>query len=194
MNNFFIYNNESGIVELNGPDILLVKEFAALMDNKRNKCKDDPKGEYKLRAFREFTYIYLALHWNSPYKDYLERDRHDAAIEDARLTEDEFNDPEFRAACRKFKSLQDSHRSIRLLKAAECAVDKLVDYFHNVDIEERDPLTGKPIFKAKDIEAEMTTINKVHESLVILENQVKKEISETTSIRAGAEDGFLPNF
>lgn len=122
------------------------------------------------------------------------RDRHDAAIEDARLTEDEFNDPEFRAACRKFKSLQDSHRSIRLLKAAECAVDKLVDYFHNVDIEERDPLTGKPIFKAKDIEAEMTTINKVHESLVILENQVKKEISETTSIRAGAEDGFLPNF
>jgi hypothetical protein len=30
-------------VELNTPEILLVREFAALMDVKRNKCKEDPE-------------------------------------------------------------------------------------------------------------------------------------------------------
>ena len=194
MNNFFVYNNQSGIVELNGPDLLLIKEFAALMDAERNKCKDDPKGEYKLRAFREFTYIYLAIHWNSPYKDYLERDRHEEALKDANMTEEEFNNPEFRAACRKFKTLQESHRSIRLLKAAEIMADKFIDYFMNVDPEERDPLTGKPIWKIETMQKEIANLHKTHEELVILEGQVKREITESTSIRAGAEDGFHPTF
>jgi hypothetical protein len=34
------------------------------------------------------------------------------------MTNDEFNDPEFRAACRKFRDIQNQTRSIRLLKAA----------------------------------------------------------------------------
>jgi hypothetical protein len=50
----------------------LVKEFAKLMDNDRNKCKEDPTGELGLRAFREFTYIWLALDWKSIYADYTE--------------------------------------------------------------------------------------------------------------------------
>jgi hypothetical protein len=41
--------------------------------------------------------------------------------------------------------------------------------------------------------AEISSLHKVHEELVILESQVKKEISETSSIRAGAVDGYHPN-
>jgi hypothetical protein len=53
----FQYDNVTSRVELNVPEILLVREFAALMNNERNKSNTDPKGEYKERAFREFTYI-----------------------------------------------------------------------------------------------------------------------------------------
>ena len=189
----FQYDNVTGKVELNTPEILLIREFAALMDIKRNKCKEDPEGKYKLRAFREFTYIYLAIDWMSPYRDYYEQDRNQEALRDANITEEEFNNPEFRAACRKYRALQDETRSIKLLKAAQNVIDKFVDYFNNIDVEERDEQTGKPIYKTKDVMAEISSLHKVHEELVILESQVKKEISETSSIRAGAVDGYHPN-
>lgn len=189
----FQYDNVTGKVELNTPEILLIREFAALMDVKRNKCKEDPEGKYKLRAFREFTYIYLAIDWMSPYRDYYEQDRHQEALRDANITEEEFNNPEFRAACRKYRALQDETRSIKLLKAAQNVIDKFVDYFNNIDVEERDEQTGKPIYKTKDVMTEISSLHKVHEELVILESQVKKEISETSSIRAGAVEGFMPD-
>lgn len=193
MNNFFEYDNINGKVELVTPELLLITEFGNLLDSERNKCKEDPKGQYKLRAFRELTYIYLAIHWKSPYCDYAEQERHQEALHDAKLTEEEFNDPVFRAACRKFKSLQNSNKSLQLLLSAKNTVDKLVDYFNNIDPEERDPNSGKPIFSVKNIIAEITSLNKVQESLVILEAQVKKELSESSSIRAGAIEGFLPD-
>jgi hypothetical protein len=42
---------------------------------------------------------------------------------DANITEEEFNDPIFREACRKYRNLQDSNKSIKLLNAARNAAD-----------------------------------------------------------------------
>jgi hypothetical protein len=50
MTSIFLYDNSSGILSLNTYEILLVKEFATLYDPKRNKCKEDPKGEKRLKA------------------------------------------------------------------------------------------------------------------------------------------------
>lgn len=194
MNNFFDYNNATGEVTLNGADLLLIKEFADLMNPERNKCQEDKTGKKHLKAFREFKYIYLAIHWLSPYRDLLEQERHQEALRDSELTEEEFNDPTFRAACRKFQRLQESHRSIRLLKAAQNTVDNFIEYFNNiVDLAAVDA-NGKPIYKTKDVISEISSLHKVHEELVLLESQVKKEISESSSIRGGATDGYMPNF
>lgn len=194
MQKIFQYDNVTSRVELNVPEILLVREFAALMGNERNKSKSDPKGEYKERAFREFTYIQLALAWDSIYADYPEQERHQEALKDAKLTEEEWNNPEFRSACRKYKEIQDQTRSIKMLKAAQNTVDNFIDYFNTVvDLNERD-INGKPIFKTKDVISEISNLHKVHEELQILESNVKKEIAEASTIRGGAVDGFLPNF
>lgn len=192
--NIFQYDNVSNTMELNVPEILLVREFAELMKNERNICKEDPTGKFGLRAFREFTYIWLALDWKSFYADYSEQERHEEALKDACMTEEEFNNPEFRAACRKYRALQESNRSVQLLKSAQSTIDKLIDYFNNVDPEERDIQTGKPMYKVKDIMAELTTISKVHDQLKELESIVKKEFAEQSSIRAGAIEGFMPSF
>ena len=191
--NIFQYDNVRNKVELNLSEILLVKEFNELMKCERNICKEDPKGVYGLRAFREFTYIWLALDWKSPYSDYPEQERHQEALKDANLTEEEFNNPEFRAACRKYRNLQESNRSIKLLQAAQNTVDKFIDYFNNVDPEERDPLTGKPIFKVKDLIAEISNLSKVNDELNTLETMVKKELQEASIIRGGAIEGFIPD-
>lgn len=194
MQNIFQYDNVSSKVELNVPEILLIKEFAALMDNERNKSKEDPEGKYKHRAFREFQYIWLALDWKSIYADFPEQERHQEALKDSGLTEEQFNNPEFRAACRKYRAIQEETRSIKMLKAAQLTVDKFIDYFTNIDPEERDLLTGKPIYKVKDIMAEIASLSKVQDELVTLESQVKKELAEVSTIRGGAVDGFTPNF
>ncbi len=191
--NFFVYNNVNGNVELDEPSILLIKEFKALLDDERNKCKDDKTGKLHLRAFREFTYIYLAIDWKSPYNNYDEQTRHTEALKDGNITEEEFNDPTFRTACRKYRELQESNKSIRLLNAAKEMVDKMIEYFQTIDPLERDTETGKPIFKLKDIQAEMQNLIKVHETMVQLETQVKKEIEVQSSLRGGFTDGFIPN-
>ena len=192
INKIFVFNDAINQVELNTPEILLVKEFSALMDNRRNVCEDDKTGELKLRAFREFTYIWLAIDFQSVYADYSEQERHIAAMQDAGLTEEEFNDPTFRAACRKYKQLLESNRSLRLLKAAQNKVEDYIDYFNNIsDLNERDA-NGKPIFKATDSMKELTSLHKVVEELEILETSVKKELTEASKVRAGATDGFMP--
>lgn len=192
--NFFVYNNVNGNVELDEPSILLIREFHALLDDERNKCKEDKTGKLHLRAFREFTYIYLAIDWKSPYSNYDEQTRHTEALKDGNITEEEFNDPLFRAACRKYRELQESNKSIKLLNAAKEMVDKMIEYFSSVDPLERDSETGRPIFKLKDIQAEMQNLIKVHETMVQLETQVKKEIETQSSLRGGFTDGFTPNF
>lgn len=194
VHDIFQYDNVSNRIELNIPEILLVREFAELMKNERNICKEDKTGDLKLKAFREFTYIYLALSWKSLYSDYTEQERHQEALRDANLTEEEFNNPEFRAACRKFREIQDSNRSIKMLKAAQTTIDNFIDYFTTiVDFNERDA-NGKPVFQGKNIAGELSKLRELHEDLVSFENLVKKEVSEQSAIRAGAVEGFIPDY
>ena len=193
MLHIFTYNNANGQVEINIAEVLLIKEFAALMDNKRNVCKEDKKGELHLRAFREFTYIWLALDWGSFYCEYSEQERHQEALKDSGLTEEEFNDPTFRAACRKYRQLQESNLALRSLGAARVTINKFIDYFQTLDPQERDEQTGKPIYKVKDIMAEIANLSKVLEELKTLEGIAKKEMQESSQIRAGATDGFIPD-
>lgn len=188
----FQYDSVTNKVELNVPEILLTKEFSELMKDERNISKEDPQGKYKLRAYKEFTYIWLAIDWQSVYADFSEQERHEEALRDSGLSESEWNNPEFRAACRKYRNIQEQNRSIKMLQAAQNTVDKFIDYFNNIDPEERDTQTGKPIFKVKDIMAEISNLSKVNDELHTLEGQVKKELSDVSSIRGGAQDGFTP--
>lgn len=189
----FVYNNEFNRIELNTPEILLIKEFKDLLSPDRNKCKEDPNGSMGLRAFREFTYIWLAICWKSIYSEYDEQERHLESLKDANLTEEEFNNPEFRAACRKFKQIQESNLSIKMLKAAQETVNKFIEYFNSVDPLERDEMTGKPVYKVKDIMAELSSLGKVHDELIDLESRVKKEMAEKSTIRGGAIEGYEPD-
>lgn len=182
--NFFVFNNINKQLEFNEPEIMLVKEFKALSNRDKTKTKT--------RLTKELSYIYLAIDWKSPYNQYSEYERHEEALSDSGLTEEEFNDPIFREACRKYRALQDSNKSIKLLEAAKRAADQFIDYFDTiVNLNERDN-NGKPIFQAEKVMKEMAQLHKVHEELITLEDQVKKELTERSTVRAGAVDGFDP--
>lgn len=182
--NVFSYDNANNRLEINEPEILLIKEFKALYD--RDKTKN------KSKLWKELTYIYLAIDWKSLYNNYSEQERHIEALSDSGVTEEEFNDPLFREACRKYKALQESNKSIKMLRAAMNAADQFIDYFNDiVDLNERD-VNGKPIFTAEKVMKEVGMLNKVHEELITLENRVKKELAEKSTLRAGAIEDFDP--
>ena len=182
--NVFNYDNVNNRLEINEPEILLIKEFKALYDRDKTKTKT--------RFWKELTYIWLAIDWKSLYSQYTEQERHQEAISDSGITEEEFDDPLFREACRKYKALQESNKSIKMLRAAMNAVDQFIDYFNDiVDLNERD-INGKPIFNAKKVMEEVGQLGKVHGELIELENKVKKELAEKSTLRAGAIEDFDP--
>jgi len=71
-------------------------------------------------------------------------------------------------------------------------VDKFIDYFQTADPLERDEVTGKPIYKVRDIQAELKNLIDVHETMVTLEAQVKKQLEAKSSLRGGVSEDFDP--
>ena len=190
--NIWDYNQKTGKACLVTADLVLIEEFKKLLEPSRNKCKEDSSGLEHLRADREFTYIYLAIDWKSPYANYSNQEKHEAALKDAHITEEEWNNPEFRAACRKYVQLQDSNRYVRLLQSAQLVTDKIIDYFNNVDLQEQDE-QGKYLVKVKDVQAAMKEAADQIETLKQIESLVKKEVMEQSQIRGGAVEGFMPD-
>lgn len=185
MKDIFLYNNSTGSLELNTHEILLVKEFEALWDIDRNKCEEDPTGKNRLRVWKEFKYIWLFVDWKSPYQQYLEMEKHNAAMEDSGLTDEEWQDPTFRAAVRKYIEIKDSSRILSLIKTAHRTLEKMRVFLDNIDLDERDPVTNKPIWKGKDILDNIGSIGIMTDRLHDLEEKYKKDLLENSKTLRG---------
>jgi len=59
---------------------------------------------------------------------------------------------------------------------------------------ERDEETGKPIWKVKDIQSELSNIPKLLEELRAVEDLVKQEMIESNNNRGGVVQGYIPDF
>lgn len=191
---FFAYDHVKGNVGLKDESILLVREFTALITAQRNKSKTDKTGSKRELAFKEFKFIYLFFDWESPYFQFSETDKYNEAFSDSGLTEDEFADKTFRAACKKYETIQNSSRVGNLLKASYDTVDKITFYLNDLDLQERDPITGKPIFKTKDVIAEITSASKLIEGIKTLELQFKKEAESESILRGDKEPGMFDRY
>ena len=121
----FIFDNATNTLRIDDYSILLVNEFAKSWEPKRNICKEDKKGELRIRAYKEFTYIYLVLDFKSPYFKYLEKDKHEAALVDSGLTEEDLKDEDFLAAYHKYQEMQETDPILALIKTAYHTIYKM---------------------------------------------------------------------
>jgi len=184
----FIYENYN--LQINKADVFLIKEFRELFDENRCKEKSDPKGLLKNRAIRELSYIYLVYDWKSPYSEYSESEKRDTALLDTNLTKEELSDSKFQAAITKYLEMQDT-RVLKMLNSAYRAMDELRLYFETVDLQERDIMTGKPVYTAKNVVSEIAGLGKLVESIDNLKQRVMKEREKETDLRGGAEPGMF---
>lgn len=188
LNKYFLYENFK--IKLNHPELLLVKEFADLMDDDFNKCKEDKTGAYKLIAFKYFTYLFLVNDNNSPYAEKTKEERQQYALADSGLKSSDLLNDKFIKASIKYEVVTKSRLS-KMLDAAQFAIDKFTLYFHIVDYTKIDDLTGKPVFNIKDGIASVANMGKLVEGLKVLQEQVKNESEADSTLRGGAEAGFL---
>ena len=175
---------------INKPDVFLIKEFKDLFDETRCKgVKGDPNGKLKFRAFRELAYIYLMYDWKTPYSEYSQSDRKEAALLDAEVDPLWLEDSLFKAAANKYQNLQDS-RILKLLNSAYRAVDELRLYFDTLDLTERDQY-GKPMYSTKNVMAEIAGLGKTVEGLQQLQFMVMKEREKQNTLRGETEPGMF---
>ena len=187
---FFFFYVKNKII-INEPEILLIKEFADLWTNERNKCVEDPSGDKKLRGFRELIYIYIAIDWGAPGSKDTPANRHKYAMEASGLTEEEYNDPIFRAACNKYRELQDASSVVgKLVETYTNNIHKMRIFVDNIDYTERTD-NGTPVFKIKDTLSEMQALDKALDALKALEEKYKAEKEEVSGLRGDAEEGLF---
>ena len=188
---FFGYDNQLNQITINQPEILLVKEFADLWTNDRNKCPEDPDGHKKLRGFKELIYIYMAIDWGAPGSKDTPANRHMYAMEASGLTEEEYNDPVFRAACRKYRELQEKSSLVgTMVETYTNKIHQMNEFIKSIDYNERTD-TGMPIFKTKDTLDEMGRIDKALDALKSLEQKYKEEQDEVSGLRGDKKPGLF---
>lgn len=187
--NFFSYDEVNNTLRIDEPTIFLVKEFAALLDDKRNKCAEDRTGKKHLKAFSELTYIFLMLDFKSPYFRYLEKDKHEAALADSGLSHADLKDPEFVNAFLKYQEIQDADEILLLIKTAQRTLYKTRVFLDNIDYSEVDDM-GRPIYKPKDVMADINSISAMRKNLIALEEEHKSSLGQTSNVRGGVELGF----
>lgn len=187
----FIFDNVTNTLRINEYDILLIKEFADLWDKERNKCAEDKTGEKRLLAYKELTYIYLTLDFKSPYFKYLEQDKHKAALADSGLEESHLKDPIFVAAYHKYQEIQEADPVLSLIKTAYHTLNKMKVFLDNIDFSNDVDDTGRPLYKPKDVIADIASIAKMRTELQALEILHKTNQAAASKVRGDIQTGFM---
>lgn len=187
---YFEVDRSTGDLTIKDETILLVKEFKDLLQPERNIMTGDRTGDLKLLAQREFAFMYLYLDWESPYFKFPEEDKLQSAIEDSQLTKTQMQDALFIRACEKYEDLQNQIVELRLLKSCMSTVENIIYYLEHVDVNERDAQFGKPIYKTKDVIAEIKAARDLIKTVRDLEKEVKEGSQDEIGVRGGVELGL----
>lgn len=133
----------------------------------------DSQGRKKLQATKELTYIYHMCNFQSPFATYTnEEERSEKVAKSLGLTDWKPDDLVIEAQD-KYKELTESDL-IKLLKSAHSTVNKMRDYFDDIDFDKFD-VNGKPVYQAKDVIAAIRDLGKLVSGLRDLKVEVERE-------------------
>lgn len=162
-------------------ETLLIPEF--------NKIWERDKTSDKSIAIMEFAYIEFMTSYkkSNPYRDYPDELK-ESTIRKEVITDKHWNpDSTVKAAMDKIEELQkDGSITYRYWKSNKDAVEKLIAFFEDFDINER---TDKnvPIYKPKDITSALRDARATLETITGLKKMVDEELFESTKVRGNKE-------
>lgn len=181
------YINDSYEVELNREWIVMIPEFQALI--KRDKgSRGDYRGDLKLKAKKEFAYIYFVLDFTSPLRNWSLEDKKLEALRYVGLDVADIDDKVMEAYTTYEVLLAQSSRSLRTLQALHAGQDKIDAYFREVDFEKVDK-QGKAFYSPEQYMNNITKLPKMNAAVKEYEKQVEEDLKADTGIRGKATLG-----
>jgi hypothetical protein len=164
------------------PELRAIPVFRDIITRDRGS-EGDHDGRKKLKASREFAWIYFMYDPLSPFMALEEEERRPKV---GKLV---FEDPKYKPdktlmkAVKRYKEMTTTLQ-VRMLQSAREASYTIIDYLKKVDLLEVDD-KGKPIHKVNDVIKALERMGEVTDSLDKLEDRVKKQQEKESTIRGG---------
>lgn len=163
-------------------ETLLISPFKEIWE------RDSSPG--KENAIQEFAYIEFmtSMLKSNPYREYPE-DRKHSIISTEVIGNPEYSpDDLVRDAINKVIEWQEEGSiSYRYWMSNKTAAEKMIDFFNNFDMDERNAKTMNPVYKPNDIINAISGAEKMLTTLNTLKKKVDEEIYESTKNKGGKE-------
>lgn len=169
-------------------EALLIEEFKVLYSLPYNRQEGDSQGRERKRAIQECRFLYHFCHYKSEYTESNEEERFEESVSAAHLPETFVMSDELKACAGVVTKLQNT-RMLKTLDVAELTLDKLRDYFKDIDFNEKDK-GGALVHKPKEVMASIMDLGNTNKKLVDLRKLVKESMKETSSLKGDHEPGF----
>lgn len=161
------------------PETLLIEPFKSIWER-----DESPKKQI---AIQEFSYVefMISMLKSNPYRDYAE-DMKDTKIRADIIRELDWQpDVLVKAAMEKLIEFQtEGSLTYSYWMANKKALENQIEFFLNVDVNERNFKTGNPIYKPKDIPDAVSAAEKVLTTIDGLKSKVDEELFQTSKLRS----------
>lgn len=171
--------DENKEVLLNKPWINVIPEFKALLTRDKGS-KGDYRGEKKLRAIKEFTYIYFFIDFSSPIRDWEDEERKKEALYYAQLEAGDIDDLVLTAQDKYFQLQLEASRPLRTLKALYKGLHAMDSYFEDIDFTKTDK-QGKLLNSPTDFVNNAAKLNKMYDEIRNFEKRVEDDLKNSAS-------------
>lgn len=156
------------------PETLLISPFKEIWERDTSENKE--------HAIQEFAYIEFmtSMLKSNPYREYPE-DRKDKIIREGISTESDWNPDELVVDAITYlrKHQKDASISYTYWMSNKKAAEKMIDFFNNFDMDERNVKTMNPIYKPRDITSAIADAEKMLTTLNTLKKKVDEELFES---------------
>lgn len=173
------------LFEINGKAVypkaetLLVSPYKEIWERDKSEGKEVALMEY---GYMEFMVSMLK---SNPYRDYPESKKDSIIRQDIVFIEDWNPDELVRRGMQKMVELQtEGSISYAYWMSNRKAMEKMIDFFNNFDIDERNLKSGMPIYKPKDITSAVADAEKSLATLDALKTKVEEELYEKSKTRS----------
>lgn len=175
--------DENFNVKPNKPWINMIPEFKVLFTrDKSNNGTGSGKTEEgrHIRAKREIAFIYFAVDFSSPIRDWEPDEREKEALKYSNLTIGDI-DAKVIAAAKKYEELQvKASRSLRTYRSMMKGLDALDNHFETINFALKD-VKGEQVHDPTKFSKNMTSMNEVYDELKKFEKRVEDELHNNDS-------------
>lgn len=180
--------DELSTVKLNKVWIMLIPEFAEIL--RRDKgSPGDTQARYKLKARHEFTFIYFYVDFNSPLRDWEDKERFQEALIYAGLKKEDIDNTVLAAVAKYEQLVMSAARSMRTYRSLLKMLDAMDLYLEHLDFT-LVTKTGELVNSPDKVSTTVQKMDKMYESIKSFERRVQEELKDGGSgIRGTAVKG-----